>query len=135
MWSVVMHRSHDVNESVAYSEKHPEFKFDGNNSKRAVVSAFKNPVSWLKSLCIKGRKQEVCDVVNDVAGAIDAEELKSVRTELMMVPGAGEIDAVIAAVDHDDDQTVDCDEFELKMMERTADVPRTSTVQQPVPMP
>ena len=45
----------DVNESVAYSEEHPELKFDGNNSKRAVVSSFKNLVSWLKSLCIKGR--------------------------------------------------------------------------------
>ena len=47
--------SHDVNESVAYSEKHPVLKFDCNNSKRLVVSAFKNPVSWLESLCVKGR--------------------------------------------------------------------------------
>ena len=68
--------------------------------------------------------------MNDVAGAIDAEELKSAMTKLVMMPGAGEIEAVIAAVDHDDDE-----EFELKMMERTADVPQTSTVQQPVPMP
>ena len=60
--------------------------------------------------------------MNDVA--VDAEELKSVMTKLMMVPGAGEIEAVIAAVDHDDDQTVDYEEFELKMMERTSDVPR-----------
>ena len=35
--------SHDMNESVAYFEEHPELKFDGCNSKRAVVSAFKNP--------------------------------------------------------------------------------------------
>ena len=73
--------------------------------------------------------------MNDVAGAIDAEELKSAMTKLMMVPGVGEIEAVIAAVDHDHDQTVDYEEFELKMMERTADVPQISTVQQPVPMP
>ena len=46
---------HDVNESGAFSEKHPELKIDCKNSKRAVVSAFKNPVSWLKSLCIKER--------------------------------------------------------------------------------
>ena len=46
----------DVNASVAYFEKHPELKFDGNNSKRAVVSAFKNPDSWLKSLCIEGNR-------------------------------------------------------------------------------
>ena len=65
----------------------------------------------------------MCDEVNDVAGAIYAEELKSVMTKLMMVPGAGEIEAVNAAVDHDDDQTVDYEEFEWKMMERTADVP------------
>ena len=32
--------SHDVNESVAYFEEHPELKFDCNN-KRAVDSAFK----------------------------------------------------------------------------------------------
>ena len=42
---------------------------------------------------------------------------------------------MIAAVDHDDDQTVDYEEFELKTMERTPDVPQTSAVQQPVPMP
>ena len=47
--------SHDVNECVAYSKEHSELKFDGNNSKRAVVSSFKNPVSCLKSLCIKRR--------------------------------------------------------------------------------
>ena len=55
---------------------------------------------------IKGRKLELCDDVNDVAGAVDAEERKSVMTKLMMVPGADEIEAVIAAVD-DDDQAVD----------------------------
>ena len=38
----------DVNASVAYVDKHPELWFDGNNSKRAVVSAFVNPDSWLK---------------------------------------------------------------------------------------
>ena len=47
------------------------------------------------------------DDANDVAGTVDAEELKCALTKLMMVPGAGEIEAVIAAVDHDDDQTVD----------------------------
>ena len=41
-----------VNESATYFEEHPELKFDGNNNKRAVVSAFKNPDSWLKSLRI-----------------------------------------------------------------------------------
>ena len=71
-----MHRSHNVNESATYFEEHPELKFDGNNNKRAVVSAFKNPDSWLKSLRIKGRKQELCDDVNDVAGVIkDVEEI------------------------------------------------------------
>ena len=110
-----MHRSHDVNESVAYFEEHPELKFDGNNSMCAVVSAFKNPVSWLKSWCIRGRQKELCDDVNGVAGAIDSEELKSVMTKFMMVPGAGEIEAMIAAVDHDDDQTADYEEFEWKM--------------------
>ena len=60
--------------------------------------------------------------MNDVAGAIDAEELKSVMT---MVPGAGEIEAMIAAVDHEDDQTADNEEFELKMIEQTADVSQT----------
>ena len=39
-----------VNESVTYFEEHPELMFDGNNNKRAVVSAFKYPDSWLKSL-------------------------------------------------------------------------------------
>ena len=67
--------------------------------------------------------------------ALDAEELKSAMTKLMMVPGAGEIEAVIAAVDHDDVQTVDHEEFELQMVEGSADVPQTSTVQQPVPLP
>ena len=55
-----------MNESAAYCEEHPELKFDGCNSKRAVVSAFKNPDTWLKSCCIKARKQELCDGVNDV---------------------------------------------------------------------
>ena len=55
-----------MNESAAYFEEHRELKFDGCNSKRAVVSAFKNPDTWLKSLCIKARKQELCDGVNDV---------------------------------------------------------------------
>ena len=32
--------SRDVNESAAYFEEHPELKFDGCKSKRAVVSAF-----------------------------------------------------------------------------------------------
>ena len=58
--------SHDVNESAAYFEEHPELKFDGYNSKRAVVSAFKNPDTWLQSLCIKGSNKELCDGVNDV---------------------------------------------------------------------
>ena len=62
-----------VNESVAYFEEHREFKFDCN-SKRAVVSAYKNPDSWLKSLCNKGRKQELCDGVNDVAGMTEDVE-------------------------------------------------------------
>ena len=71
-----MHRSHDVNESVTYLEEHPEFKFGGNNSKRAVVSALENPDSRLKSFGIKGRKQELCDGVSDVAGVIqDVEEI------------------------------------------------------------
>ena len=126
--------NHDVNDSVAYFEVHPELKSDGNNSKRAMVSAFKNPDSWLKSLCIKGNKQELSDGVKDVAGAIDSEELKSVMTKLTMVPDASEIETMIAVVNHDDDQTVDYEEFELMMMERTADVP-TSTIEQPVPMP
>ena len=63
-----MHRSHNVNESALYFEEHLELKFDGNNNKRAVVSAFKNPDSWLKSLRVKGRKQELCDGLNDTAG-------------------------------------------------------------------
>ena len=73
--------------------------------------------------------------MNDVAGAVDADELKSVMTKLMMVPGAGEIEAVIAAVDHDDDQNADFEEFELKMMERSVGVPQISTDQQTVPVP
>ena len=102
-----VHRSHNVNENATYFEEHPELKFDVNNSKRAVVSAFKNPDSWLKSLCIKGRKQELCDAVNDVAGVIqDVEEIA------MPVP-----------------------RIPTQMVERIADVPQTSTVQQPVPMP
>ena len=68
-------------------------------------------------------------------GAIDAEELKSAMTKFMMVPGAGEIEAVTAAVNHNNDQTVDYEEFKLKMMERSANVPQRSTVQQLVPMP
>ena len=76
-----MHRSHDVNESVAYFEGHPELKFGGNNSKRAVFSAFENPDSWLKSFGIKGRTQELCDGVNDVAGVI--EDVEEIPTEMV----------------------------------------------------
>ena len=50
-------------ERVAHFEEHPDFKFDCN-SKRAVVSAFKNPDSWLKSLCVRGWQLELCDGVN-----------------------------------------------------------------------
>ena len=42
-----------VNESATYFEEHPELMFDGNNNKRAVVSAFKKPDSWLKSCASK----------------------------------------------------------------------------------
>ena len=99
-----MHRSHDVSESVAYFEEHPELKFDGNNSRRAVVSAFKNPDSLL---CIEGRKQELCDGVNDAAGVIE------------------DVEEVAIPVPH----------IQTQMVERTADVPQTSAVQQPVPVP
>ena len=57
---------HDVNESVAYFDEHLELNFDSCKSKYAVVSAFKNPEPWLESSCIKARKQELCDGVNDV---------------------------------------------------------------------
>ena len=40
-----------MNLNVAYFEKHPELKFGCNNDQCTVVSAFKNPGSWLKSLC------------------------------------------------------------------------------------
>ena len=73
----------DVNTSVAYFEKHPELWFDGKNSKRAVVSAFENPDSRLKSLCFDVRKQEWCDGVNDVAGEIeDVEEIADQMTQI-----------------------------------------------------
>ena len=102
-----MHRSHDVNESGTYFEEHPELKLDGNNSKRVVDSAFKNPDSWLKSLCIKGRKQELCDDVTDVAGVIeDVEETAIIVPQIL-----------------------------TQMVDRSADVPQNSTVQQPVPLP
>ena len=102
-----MHRSHNVNESATYFEEYPELKFDGNNSKRAVVSAFKNPDSWLKSLSIKGRKKKLCDGVNDVTGVIeDVEEIA------ILVP-----------------------RIPTQMVERTVDVPQISAVQQPVLVP
>jgi len=70
-----VYRSHGVNESVAYFEKHPELKFGGNHGRCAVLSSFRNPASWLKSLYFEGRKQELCDGVDDVAGVIsDFEE-------------------------------------------------------------
>ena len=93
-----------MTESATYFEEHPEL--DGNNNKRAVVSAFENPDSWLKSLRIKGRKQGVCDGVNDTAGVIeDVEEIA------IPVP-----------------------RIQTQMVERT-DVSQNLTVQQPVPMP
>ena len=101
-----MHRSHNVNESATYFEEHPELKFDGNNNKRAVVSAFKNPDSWLKSLRIKGRKQELCDGVNDTAGVI--EDVEEIAIPVPRIP--------------------------TQMVERT-DVSKILTVQQPMPMP
>ena len=100
-----MHRGYDVNESVANFEEHPEFKFDCN-SNRAVVSVYKNPDSWLRSLCVKGRKQELRDV-NDVAGVI--EDVEEIAFPMPRIPA--------------------------QMVERTADVPQILTVQQPVPMP
>ena len=99
--------SHDVNESVAYFEEHLEVKFHDNNSKRAMVSAFKNPDSWSKSLCIERRKQELCDGVNDAAGVTEDVEESAIFVPPILT----------------------------QMVERTADVPQTSTEQQPVPMP
>ena len=94
----------DVGASVAYFEKHLVLKSDGNNSKRAVVSASKNPDSLLKSLCIKGRKQELCDGVDDVACEIeDVEEIAIIVPQIL-----------------------------AQMVERTADVPQTSTRPYPV---
>ena len=52
--------SHDVNDSVACFEEHPKLKFDGCNSKRAVVSAFKNPDTWLKSWCSQSQENQPC---------------------------------------------------------------------------
>ena len=95
-----------MNESVAHFEEHPELKFDCNN-KRAVDSASKNPDSWLKSLCLKGRKQELRDGLNDVAGVIE---------------DVGEV-------------VISMPRIQTQMVERTADVPQILTVQQPVPVP
>ena len=69
--------------------------------KCAVVSAFRNLDSWLKSWC-QNRKQELRDSVNDVAGMIeDVEEMA------ILVP-----------------------QIPTQMVERTADVPQISTEQQ-----
>ena len=101
-----MDRSHNVNESTTYFEEHLELKLMATTTKCAVVSAFKNPDSWLKSLRIKGRKQELCDGVNDTAGVI--EDVEEIAIPVPRIPT----------------QTV----------ERT-DVSQILTVQQPVPMP
>ena len=72
-------------QSVTYFEEHPELKFDSNNNnKRTVVSAFKNPVSWFKSLSIKRKKQELCDDVTDVAGVIeDVEKIDTLMPRIL----------------------------------------------------
>jgi hypothetical protein len=50
-------------------------------------------------------------------GVITAEELEQVmRTHLKMNPGVGEVQAMIAAVDHDQDSVVSYEEFELMMV-------------------
>lgn len=49
-------------------------------------------------------------------GVIDAEELTSVMHSLKMIPHDGEVEAMIAAVDHDGDHAVNFEEFELMMV-------------------
>lgn len=49
-------------------------------------------------------------------GVVDVEELTTVMSNLKMIPHAGEVEAMIAAVDHDGDNAVNFDEFELMMV-------------------
>ena len=79
-----------MNESVVYFEEHLELKF-----------------VCKKSLCIKGRKQELCDGVNDVPGM--TEDVEEVAIPMPRI--------------------------QTQMVERTADVPQILTFQQPVPVP
>lgn len=50
------------------------------------------------------------------SGVIDAQELTAVMHSLKMIPHDGEVEAMIAAVDHDGDQAVNFEEFELMMV-------------------
>jgi len=56
-----VYRSHDVNESVKYFEEHPNLKLGGANGRCVVLSSFRNPSSWLKSLYFEAHKEELCD--------------------------------------------------------------------------
>jgi len=49
-------------------------------------------------------------------GVIDAEELASVMRSMKMIPKPGEVEAMIASVDHDGDSAVSYEEFEMMMV-------------------
>jgi len=50
------------------------------------------------------------------SGKVDAQELVQVMESLRMAPAAGEVEAMITAVDNDGDQAINYDEFELMMV-------------------
>ena len=113
-----------MNESAAYFEEHRELKCDGCNSKRAVVSAFKNPDTWLKSLCIKARKQELCDGVNDV----EKIAMLVLQTQMMQDSGVAqpqiadcpvprEVGQEIVHEDDHEEETLQSDEEPAKKLE------------------
>lgn len=49
-------------------------------------------------------------------GLIDSSELSQVMQSMRMIPAHGEVEAMIAAVDHNMDQQVDFNEFEMMMV-------------------
>lgn len=48
-------------------------------------------------------------------GVIDFEELTTIMKSMNMIPHPGEVEAMIAAVDHDGDNAINLDDFEMMM--------------------
>lgn len=65
-----VYRSHEVESTVQYFEARPQLKL-GKSGRCVVVSAFRNPSSWLKSVFFEEHKEALCNGVDSVSQVLE----------------------------------------------------------------